>query len=80
MSSLPTPNYVLNQRVEHRNGFTDSFILEAGAFVRPIDERWVPKHVLEDPRWQDKYKKALHIFCYTHYGIIMVPRDALRQV
>ena len=79
MTSMPTPNYVLTDVVYVNQGSSDSKHLPIGSFVRPIDSRYVPEHILEDPRYRF-FDKTNDIFCYTKYGIVSIPKAYLRQV
>lgn len=57
----------------------DVKIIPAGTFVKPIELRYLPKHVVDDPRWNE-YDVEISVFCYTSYGIIPLPRSLLRTV
>ena len=52
---------------------TDPIVIPEGTFVSPIEKRYVPKHVLDDPRWNFVNLKE-EIFVYTKWGILPVPR------
>jgi hypothetical protein len=73
---LPTPNYILTEQVTIGNGFSDPKILPAGTFVRPIDKRWVPKHVLDSNMW---FNDKVEVFCYTRFGIVPIAQKMLRR-
>lgn len=76
---MKTPNYVLTAAHTYHFGPHDTKVFDAGTFVRPIEKRWLPKHVLEhkDNRWVDHSRE---VFCYTRWGILLLPRNILRQV
>lgn len=72
---LPTPNYVLMEDVKiHGSG--DPQTLPAGTFIRPIDIRWVPKHIKDDNLWFNEKKQ---VYCYTSLGIIPISLDVIRR-
>lgn len=75
MSSLPTPNYIIIQDISLGRGAWSDKILKAGSFVRPIDVRYVPKHVLEQHVY---YNPNFEIFCYTRYGIVPIAKNLMR--
>lgn len=51
-------------------------VLPAGSFVRPINIEYVPKHILkENPDLNQK----IWVFCYTHYGIVPIPREIVEE-
>ena len=75
--SIPTPNYVLTEAVSIRGGPNGSYTLPARSFVRPIDPRWVPQHVIEKYPY---FNKELECFVYCKYGIIVVRTNQLRGV
>ena len=83
--SLPTPNYVTIEDIEYpKKGssgimFNGWDILRAGTFARPIDKSYVPKHVLEDERW-NYFKEEVHYYCYTSAGFVVIRKDKLRPV
>lgn len=79
MDSMPTPNYVVYAETTLRYHWsTDPIVLPAGAFVRPIEYQWVPKHVKDDERFRD-YNKEKHIFAYTRHGILMFEHTQIRR-
>jgi hypothetical protein len=78
VSMLPTPNFVLMSEYRpYMGSSSDPVVLPAGAFVRPIDLKYVPKHVIEDRRWSS-FNEKTEVFCYTRVGIIPIPIDAMR--
>ena len=78
MTMMPTPNFVLMDYFTS-GSISDQKILPPGTFVRPIDVRYVPDHVLNDPRWVF-FNKEKEVFCYTSIGIVAIKKDLLRQV
>lgn len=76
---MKTPDYILTEDFNHYMGPHDSRKLPAGSFVRPIEFRWLPKHIQESPDgiWNKFHSDK--IYCYTHYGIILIPKNILRE-
>lgn len=74
---MATPDFVLTEEFSIYNGPQDSKVLKAGSFVRPISKCYLPKHITEDPH--NQYIFDDRVFCYTHYGIILIPKKLLRQ-
>lgn len=74
-----TPDYVLTEDVYYKANTYDEKQIPAGSFVRPIELSYVPKHIIEDTRWR-WFNKDLEVFCYTHYGILPIAKDKMRQV
>lgn len=78
--SVKVQDYALKSPHMYRTGvWADPITLPAGLFVKPIEYRYVPKHVLE------KYENTGHddskcVFCYTSYGIISIPRELIREI
>lgn len=62
--------YYTNQR--------HSKTIKAGTFLKPIDIRWVPKHIKE-AKENRYFNDKKQIFCYCHYGIIAIDRDNIRE-
>lgn len=83
---MKTPNYVLIEDVQVNLGVAsggwnmpaDYKVLPAGSFVRPINYDYVPKHVLEDPKWKN-FNSEKEIFCYTKLGFIAIEKKMLRE-
>ena len=69
--------YVLMIDVEFGPFAADS-TLPAGSYIYPIEDRYVPPHCKTSTKaaryWPDR-----DVFCYTKYGIIPVPMDAIRK-
>lgn len=78
MSMLPTPNFVTTEayKISLRGGRDKE--LPVGSFVRPLDIAYVPKHVTEDnsSRW---FMEERDVYCYTHFGIAILPKRILRK-
>ncbi len=79
---MKTPNYILKEDYSYpsaKGNSHDLKILKAGAFVRPIQIQYVPKHVLEDERWRWIMTKT-ETFAYTSQGIVVIPLNIIREV
>lgn len=73
--SIKIPNYRLKVDVTVGDMFSES-IVPAGTWVKPIDKYYLPQHIKEG----EAYRWANHdveIFCYTSYGIVLIPRKAI---
>jgi len=73
--SVKTPNYCLTEDFTYYpNGWGgEGRTLPAGAWVKPIQLDYVPKHVKEDERWKD-FNKDKEVFVYCRFGIIALPK------
>jgi len=64
------PNYRLNKAVDR---------LEAGSFVRPVEDRYLSEHHKKDMEQIRKSYGHEVVLCYTRIGWVLVPRDALEE-
>lgn len=71
-----TANYRLNSELQIYVDRYGSKTLPTGSFVRPIELKYVPQHVLEK---YDATDTKYHVFAYTHYGIIPIPRTQIDE-
>lgn len=79
---MKTPNYMLKSEYKfasEKGSGHDLRLLPAGAFVRPIQIQYVPKHVIKDERWR-WFVPATEVFCYTSQGIIVIPKNLIREI
>lgn len=74
---MKTPDYQLIEDHVIYSG-NDPVRIAAGSFVRPVELRYVPAHVLEDPRFQ--HRPADTVFCHCWYGMVLIPRSKLKTV
>lgn len=74
---MATPDYVLVSEHRYKSGSAEAAILPEGTFVRPIDLKYVPKHVVEADLWR-YFNSDKEVFCYTRLGIIAIPKELLR--
>jgi hypothetical protein len=67
------PNYRLTEAHEVRMG-QDYVTLPQGAWVRPVEACYLPKHITEsdDFRW---FNPEMKVYCYTRFGFHPIPRD-----
>ncbi len=57
----------------------DAITLPQHSFVKPVEEKYVPKHVIESvPKW--RYNLEKDVFCHTKFGFVLIPRDILEAV
>lgn len=79
MTSLPTPNWVLNEDHSIYRGQQDSIVLKEGTFARPLDIGYVPDHIKETP--ENKYFNGdTEVYCYTPKGILALPLSKLSKI
>lgn len=76
---IPTPNYILDEDFVYYDDNRNAQTIQAGEFVRPINIEYVPKHVLEDGRWWG-YNKETDVFCYTRFGMLLIPKKLIVRV
>lgn len=78
--TLPrTPNFRTTSDYSLTTGPYESKNIPGGSYVRPINTRWVPQHVLDDERWKH-YHNSRYIFCHTKYGTYPLPVTILEEV
>lgn len=75
---MKLPEYVLMEPWEYDYGSFDKLQLPVGAFVQPINEKYVPQHVKDDKRWSGSKKNL--VYCYTRYGILLLPESIIRKI
>jgi len=82
---LKTPDYVLIESIGTEPppgapaGASQPDYLPAGAFVRPIEERYLPKDwkdYVAGGRWVSKDE----VVCYTRVGLRVIKKSNIRQV
>ncbi len=73
-----TPDYILTEDFNCSADFSQTKILSAGTFVRPIQFCYVPKHVLES-KLGKFFNPKMEMFCYTRLGIVPIPKNIVRQ-
>ena len=74
---MATPDFILDVDFMWSEG-AETRMLEKGAFVRPVELRYVPIHVREDKRWKNDPNNT-KVFCYTSKGFICIPKKAIRK-
>lgn len=77
--SVRVADYVLMEEFKIYGGPMDDKVLPAGSFVKPIVLYYVPKHVTEayHNRWFNQDREQ---YCYTHFGIVAIPKDKIRKI
>lgn len=73
-----TPNFITTEDVVIKFGAYDTKTLPKGAFVKPLDLSYVPKHILEDKKWVD-FNKNYDIFVYCRYGIVAISAKIVKE-
>jgi len=53
--------------------------LPAGSFVKPIELTYLPVHIKESKDYK-YFNKEIDVFCYTHYGLVLLPLKLIRKV
>jgi hypothetical protein len=80
--SLPSDTWITTE--DHAFGPTmDQKILPSGSFVRPIAFCYLPEEIRNKELDKVVYSRINldnFVFCYTHYGIIVISRDILRKI
>lgn len=76
---MKTPDYVLTEEINILDERWNKIPIPSGTFMRPIDFRYVPKHVIDNPlhRW---FNKDTEVFCYCYMGIVIVDISKIREV
>lgn len=86
---MKIPNYILDRDFLHYFNPQNSITLTSGMFVKPIERRYVPKHILDAADWSifndkkrvyEMHDDSTAVFCYTSKGIVLIPRDFIREV
>lgn len=76
-------DYCLSEEVhtqkDPNNIWSDPIVLQAGTFVKMIDERWVPKHV-KDYKVNESFNPETDVYCYCSAGIVSIPRKSIRKI
>jgi len=62
-----------------KGGHKTTKTLPANSFVVPISMEYLPKHILDDVKLY-YYVEQIDIWVYCHYGIVVVAKNAVREV
>ena len=73
---MRTPDFVLNEDFFFGPS-NDQKVIPAGSFVRPIEFKYVPKETISRAGF---FSKADSQFCYTRYGILIIPKILIRSI
>ena len=76
---MKTPDYVLSQNHSVMADIWNETILEAGTFVKPISEQYVPQHV-KDKTINVWFDAEEFTYAYTPIGIVMIPIKIIRRI
>jgi len=76
---LPTPNFQISKDYEVRLFSGEFKIIKAWSFVRPIEYGNLPSHI------KNAYEAIENLlidnsFCYTIYGIVLIPDKFIERV
>lgn len=77
MAKLPT--YVLDKPLIIEINKFDTLTLARGTFIKPVSAKYLPKHILDDPKFLG-FNENEEAFCYTRYGFILIPRKLIREL
>jgi hypothetical protein len=72
-----TPNYCLASAYTIHLGLADSRVLPAGSYISPVQNKYLPRHVLDNPVWEIYGPE--YVFCYTKYGFVPIPQNLIRE-
>ena len=76
---MSTPDHIATEDCSIYTGLgKDPIVIPKGSFVRPIEYKWLPKHVKEDDRWRG-IDNEKYVFVYTKHGIVPVWRSSVRK-
>lgn len=78
MTSVPTPNWVLNEDHGISYGSFDTKILSEGTFARPLAFEYVPDHIKE-AKENKHFNPEREVYCYTPIGIVAIPLGKLSK-
>lgn len=76
---MKLPEYRTNSEISIKIGLDAVYILPVGAFVRPIDLKYIPKHVLESHMAKSRNLEK-DGFYYTRYGIVVLANDKVAKL
>ena len=74
-----TPTYITTRGFTLDRGLGKDKFLPVGSFVTPIKFRYLPQHIKDSPDFRS-FKSGVDLFCYTHYGIVVLPVAIIRKV
>lgn len=78
MSSLPTPNWIINTDTTITKN-NDFITLKEGTFARPLALEYVPDYVKESPSHKN-FDSQREVYCYTSIGIVPIKLDRLSKI
>lgn len=71
------PEYTVTIQVQVQRPYGETQYLPAYSFIQPINPKYVPEHVVEFFRMS--YLPSKHIYCYCHYGIVIIEKEDVRM-
>lgn len=76
---MSTPDHITTEETSiYIGGGRDPIVIPKGSFVRPIEYKWLPKHVQDDPKWAT-YSLDRFVFVYTKHGIVPIDKLSIRK-
>lgn len=70
-----TPNFITTEDITMDFGPQDRRVIPAGSSVRPVEEQYLPSHVLE--KWKEVPKGKVFVYC--RFGFWPVRKDSIRE-
>lgn len=75
---MKTPSYMLMKDHHISIGVGETRILPAGSFVCPVEPYYLPRHIKDQPSFQ-YFNRQTELFCYTRFGITVIPKHLVRE-
>ena len=75
--SVKVPNHALTEAYSYAVGNQDTRTLPQNAYVCPIDPYYLPRHLKESSEYAF-FNAETHVYCYTRYGLIPIPKNIVR--
>ena len=60
--------------------YNKSMTVHKGWFVKPIELRYLPKHIKDNDSWKRYMDASEYVFCYCSIGILPLPRRIIISV
>jgi len=75
---MKTPLHITVREITIPGDNQSSLVIPAGSFVKIIEKKYVPKHVI-DRGSNQSLNLDIYVYCYTHFGIHPLRYDWLRR-
>lgn len=84
-NTVKVPTYMTVEEYEISNGSyimsaSQSKVLPAGAFVKPIHDSYLPRHIKDSDEYMRSKLTDKNVFCYCFFGIVLLPWSIIREV